>query len=128
MTTSNKFDNLNRPTRKASQTGTVAVATFGYTYNAANQRTAITNTDSSRWSYGYDTLGQVTSGKRYWSDGNIVAGQQFEYSFDDIGNRLRARRTRSTRHWWNWATRRSRSRAACCRSPRRAAIARWRDG
>jgi len=32
----------------------------------------------------------VTSGKRYWSDGTNVAGQQFEYSFDDIGNRLTA--------------------------------------
>ena len=30
MTTSNRFDNLNRLTRKASQTGAVAVATFGY--------------------------------------------------------------------------------------------------
>jgi len=37
-----------------------------------------------------DTLGQVTSGKRYWSDGTNVAGQQFEYLFDDIGNRLSA--------------------------------------
>src|SRR5207247_7743745 len=26
-------------------------------------------------------------GKRSWSDGSLVAGQQFEYGFDDIGNR-----------------------------------------
>jgi RHS repeat-associated protein len=32
-------------------------------------------------------LGQVTSGKKRWSDGTLVAGQQFEYGFDDIGNR-----------------------------------------
>jgi len=31
--------------------------------------------------------GQVTSGKRYWQDGTPVAGQQFEYVADDIGNR-----------------------------------------
>lgn len=31
----------------------------------------------------YDKLGQVTSGKRYWSDWTPVAGQQFEYGFDD---------------------------------------------
>jgi RHS repeat-associated protein len=36
---------------------------------------------------GYDALGQVTSGKKYWPDGTPVAGQQFEYNFDDIGNR-----------------------------------------
>ncbi len=29
----------------------------------------------------------MTSGKKYWSDGTPVAGQQFEYGFDDIGNR-----------------------------------------
>jgi len=37
--------------------------------------------------YTYDALGQVTSGKKYWSDGTNAAGQQFEYAFDDIGNR-----------------------------------------
>ena len=36
------------------------------------------------------TLGQVTSGNRYWSDGTPVAGEQFGYGFDDIGNRLTA--------------------------------------
>ena len=41
--------------------------------------------------YQYDLLGQVTSGKKYWSDGTAVAGQQFEYGFDDIGNRKLAR-------------------------------------
>lgn len=29
----------------------------------------------------------MISGKEYWSDGTPVAGQQFEYAFDDIGNR-----------------------------------------
>jgi hypothetical protein len=29
----------------------------------------------------------VTSGKKYWRDGTAVAGQQFGYTFDDIGNR-----------------------------------------
>ena len=35
----------------------------------------------------YDNLGQVISGKRSWQDGTPVAGQQFAYTFDDIGNR-----------------------------------------
>jgi hypothetical protein len=30
-----------------------------------------------------DNLGQVISGRRYWQDGTEVAGQQFEYRFDD---------------------------------------------
>ncbi len=43
--------------------------------------------DGSRWDHGYDSLGQVTSGKRYWDDGTPAPGQQFAYGFDDIGNR-----------------------------------------
>ena len=38
----------------------------------------------------YDTLGQVTSGKRFWSDGTPVAGQQFTYVEDSRGNRTAA--------------------------------------
>ena len=34
-----------------------------------------------------ENVGRVTSGKKYWSDGTIVAGEQFTYAFDDIGNR-----------------------------------------
>ena len=56
-------------------------------YNSANQRIRATLADGSYWIYSYDFLGQVSSGKRYWQDGTPVAGQQFEYGFDDIGNR-----------------------------------------
>src|SRR3954462_6992603 len=44
------------------------------------------------WKYGYDSLAQVNSGKKHWNDGSFVAGQQFEYGFDDIGNRTSAKR------------------------------------
>ena len=60
---------------------------FEYQYNRANQRTRMKLADGSYWLYQFDALGQVISGKRYWSDGTPVAGQQFEYGFDDIGNR-----------------------------------------
>jgi hypothetical protein len=43
--------------------------------------------DSSSWAYGYDALGQVISGQHYWADGTPVAGQQFLYQFEEIGNR-----------------------------------------
>ena len=33
----------------------------------------------------------MKSGKKYWSDWTPVAGQQFEYSLDDIGNRVETR-------------------------------------
>src|SRR6185369_8601303 len=87
MTTAKAYDNLNRLTSIQNSAGVSPFASFGYLYNAANQRTGITNLDNSRWIYTYDSLGQVTSGKKYWADGTPVAGQQFEYGFDDIGNR-----------------------------------------
>jgi hypothetical protein len=59
-------------------------------YNTANQRKAMTNADNSYWLYGYDDLGQVTSAKKYWTNGTAVLGMQFEYTYDDIGNRKTA--------------------------------------
>jgi len=44
--------------------------------------------DRASWRYGYDDRDQLTAGKRYWSDSQPVAGQQFEYAYDNIGNRI----------------------------------------
>ena len=88
MITTQQYDYLNRITgiNSANSYGSNLVS-FSYTYNSANQRCSITNKDDNYWEYQYDSLGQVISGKNYWSDGTPVAGQQFSYSFDDIGNR-----------------------------------------
>jgi len=87
MTTTKSYDVLNRLTSISSVPSAAPVVSFNYGYNAAHQRTAVANADNSRWAFGYDTLGQVTSARKYWSDGTPVAGQQFEYAFDDLGNR-----------------------------------------
>lgn len=29
------------------------------------------------------SFGEIASGKKYWADGTPVAGQQFDYTFDD---------------------------------------------
>ena len=67
--------------------------------NSASQRASVTNADGSLWVYLYDALGWVTSGQTCWSDGMPVAGQQFEYGFDDIGNRKVARRGGDENGW-----------------------------
>jgi RHS repeat-associated protein len=87
MTTTKQYDSLNRLMSITNLPAGSAAIGYRYAYNSANQRTSVTNADSARWVYQYDSLGQVVSGKRYWSDGTPVAGQQFEYTFDDIGNR-----------------------------------------
>jgi RHS repeat-associated protein len=81
------YDNLNRLVSVSSAPSASPAATFNYRYNDANQRAQMNLADGSFWIYEYDSLGQVKSGKRYWSDATPVPGQQFEYGFDDIGNR-----------------------------------------
>jgi len=83
MTTSKQYDYLNRLSSIASTPSN----SFAYLYNAANQRTMDNLADGSYWRYGYDALGQVISGSKYWVDETPVAGQQFDYTFDTIGNR-----------------------------------------
>ncbi|MBI2927423.1 MAG: RHS repeat-associated core domain-containing protein [Verrucomicrobia bacterium] len=89
MTTTKDYDKLNRlqAMSSAPSSSSSLPLTYAYQYNDANQRTRMTLTDGSFWIYTYDALGQVVSGKRYWSDGTAVPGQQNEYTFDDIGNR-----------------------------------------
>ena len=91
MTTIKQYDYLNRLTSISSQPSASGLTpvTFNYSYNPANQRTKNTLADGSYWFYGYDSLGQVTSACKYWADGTPVAGQQFDYAFDTIGNRTR---------------------------------------
>jgi hypothetical protein len=47
----------------------------------------MTREDGSYWSYGYNDRGELRSGRKYWVDNSPVAGMQFEYAFDNLGNR-----------------------------------------
>ena len=58
-----------------------------YAYNAANQRTTMTHHDGSRWEFGYDGLGQVSSGQKKLPANGVISGYDYAYTFDDIGNR-----------------------------------------
>ncbi len=92
MLTSRSYDVLNRLSNISSQPYTNSAAnglpiSYAYQYNQGNQRTRADLGDSSYWIYTYDALGQVSSGNRFWNDGTAVVGQQFQYAFDDIGNR-----------------------------------------
>jgi RHS repeat-associated protein len=91
MTTTKKYDFLNRLAEISSAPSADSVLSFGYEYNDANQRTKVAHADGSFWLYEYDKLGQLISAKRHWGNGTLVAGQQFEYVYDEIGNRTQAR-------------------------------------
>jgi RHS repeat-associated protein len=88
MSRTNQWDYLNRLLGVSSAPCAASALSFAYSYNNANQRTRTALADNSYWSFNYDSLGQATSGHKYWSDQTPVAGQQFDYAFDNIGNRL----------------------------------------
>jgi hypothetical protein len=69
----------------------LAKVSYAYLYDNVNRRTRVTREDGTYWTYGYNDRNEVTSGKRYWPDSTPVAGQQFEYDFDNIGNRNTAK-------------------------------------
>jgi RHS repeat-associated protein len=87
LTTTKQYDNLNRLRVIPSVPSGSSAVSFQYQYNDANQRTRNTEANGDYWSYQYDTLGQVSSGKKYTSGGSPISGRQFEYDFDDIANR-----------------------------------------
>jgi RHS repeat-associated protein len=93
MTTTTKHDLLNRIERIDNVPNAAASLVDQYYYNNASQRwqnLRVRDSATHYLQYEYDTLGQVTSGKRY-ANGVTLAGQQFEYAFDTIGNRKQAR-------------------------------------
>jgi len=87
LVTTRAYDKLNRLQSISSAPSAASAVSFAYQYNQANQRTRATLENGSYWVYQYDGLGQVISGCRFGQDGTPVAGHQFEYRFDDIGNR-----------------------------------------
>ena len=87
LITTKQYDGFGQITNIYSTVGAQIVAGHAYGYNLAGQRTNCVLADSSAWNYGYDLLGQVTNGTHRLSDGQVVTGQNFGYSYDDIGNR-----------------------------------------
>ena len=86
------WDYLNqRPLSIQYTVGTNFVASYAYQYITNDDRIArITLADGSSWRYQYDAKGHLTSGKRYFADGSDWFGRQFAYTYDSLGNTLKA--------------------------------------
>jgi hypothetical protein len=71
----------------AAASGTLAAA--GYTVDDLGRRTTARREDGSTWTYGYNGRSEVISGSKALpgTPPILAAGQQFDYSYDDIGNR-----------------------------------------
>jgi len=90
MTTTKQYDRLNRLKQIQSGMGVSPISSFAYDYNAANQRVKASLEDGSAWDYAYDSLGQVTSGKKLLANRASEPDESFDYQHDDIGNRKEA--------------------------------------
>ncbi|MGB0581440.1 MAG: RHS repeat-associated core domain-containing protein, partial [Limisphaerales bacterium] len=92
MISTKAHDFANRLTSIGHADGQAAtLASRAYGYNAANQRTNVVHEDNSYWSFGYDNLGQVNSGKKRNGANQLYPGLQYEFDHDDIGNRTETR-------------------------------------
>ena len=87
MTTTDSYDLMNRLEAVAAAPSADSGVDFTYGYNNVNQRVSAADIQGNYWSYQYDGLGQVTNGAKYFWDGTPVAGQQFGYGLDTLGNR-----------------------------------------
>lgn len=64
---------------------------MGYSFDRANRRTHATREDGTTWRYQYNERGEVVDAAKLLPNDEALAGQQFGYSYDDIGNRTTAR-------------------------------------
>lgn len=69
------------------QAGGLVVGSFSRRFDAANRCDQQTSNDGSTWGYAYNNRDELLSAARKWPDGTFVAGQLFEYRYDNAGNR-----------------------------------------
>jgi RHS repeat-associated protein len=67
--------------------GGSTVSAHDYTLNAMHRRTAAQRQDGSKWNYGYNNRGEVTSAAKQDSANIPEPGKQFTFAFDGLGNR-----------------------------------------
>jgi YD repeat-containing protein len=60
-------------------------------YDALNRRIRAALEEGSAWYYEYNDRDEIVSARHAWSDFTPVTGQQFEYSYDPVGNRTTAK-------------------------------------
>ncbi len=79
--------------RNRTSSGGSDVSKYDYDHNNLGLRTKKTMTgsafsSSTYDSYAYNTRHQLTQGKRYTTGGSPITGKDYQYSYDNIGNRL----------------------------------------
>lgn len=92
-----QYDNLNRLTRVRHYKAGTILAHYAYTLNAAGIRTQVTETDSSKAFFAYDSLYRLKSERRTGNHTDTMT-----YTYDPVGNRLtKVRRGVTTNYAYN---------------------------
>jgi RHS repeat-associated protein len=92
-----QYDNLNRLTRLRHYKAGTILAHYAYTLNAAGIRTQVTEKDSSKAFYGYDSLYRLKTERRTGNHTDTMM-----YTYDPVGNRLtKAHRGVTTTYSYN---------------------------
>ncbi len=84
-----------RVTGVVSRAGSAAAGQIlskaAYILDAKGRRQSLFREDGTRWDFGYNSRDEVETGAKRQSNGNLLAGRQFSYEYDDVGNRKTAR-------------------------------------
>jgi RHS repeat-associated protein len=91
LITTRNYDSSDRLNGVTNAYGTSQLQTYGVSeFDAMNRRKKITREDGTRWNYGYNDKGEVTSGirEKTATPNTAIPGWSHGYSFDEIGNRL----------------------------------------
>ena len=94
MTTTRGWDHGYRLRSVQNVLGTAGATVNGYTYDYddVDRRTRATLDDASAWAWDYDDRNGPPGASRFWADQTLVAGQQFEFAYDAVGNRQTMKR------------------------------------
>ena len=73
--------------RKMSSSTASVISSHDTTFDGFGRRHTDQVEDNSIWTYDYNDRNELISARRSWADSSIVAGQQYGYVYDNIGNR-----------------------------------------
>lgn len=81
------IDRAGRLATIETKNGTQVHSRHGYLFDKASRRERAIREDGTYWKYAYNDRGEVVDGRKFTHEDTHLAGHQFTYDYDDIGNR-----------------------------------------
>jgi len=88
---SNTYNNIGwLAERRNLKPDATVISSFVYGYDAAGMRTNVLYDAGGTYSYGYDSMRQLTVARGFLPDGTANPNREFSYAYDTVGNRTAA--------------------------------------